>query len=106
MKYGHSLYSGRKRLFNFLVFLLEDKINIPSINKEAESLSDYKDRILDVDRIYQKKSASYYAQIPEKDGDYAFLRLFARNPYWIMNLAEKRACAVNPRTSQNVFIII
>jgi hypothetical protein len=45
--------------------LVDNKIQVPKINKQTGKLPHYKNRILPVNRISQKGNATGYAEIPE-----------------------------------------
>ena len=63
-----------------LFALPEDQIEIARIDEDTGSLAQYKNGILAMDGINQKRESTGQAEVPESDGNGAFLFAFAFNP--------------------------
>jgi len=60
--------------------LTPDQIEVPAVNKYPARLTENKDRILTIYRIYQKQDRPCKAQIPEQDGNDALAGLLTGYP--------------------------
>jgi hypothetical protein len=61
-------------------FLAPDQIEVPAVNKYPARLTENKDRIQSIYRIYQKQDRPRKAQVPEQDRDYTLAGPLAGYP--------------------------